>query len=54
MQREAEVKFMVLFSPPPNNIKVFCLIRGSHVWVLFWEGILESGREEGARRMRES
>ena len=29
------------------------LASGSHVWVLVWKGILESGREEGARQTRE-
>jgi hypothetical protein len=29
---------------------MLCPASGSHVWVLFWEDILESGREEGARR----
>ena len=36
-----------------DNIRccsLLCPASGSHVWVLFWESILESGREEGAKR----
>jgi hypothetical protein len=28
---------------------MLCPASDSHVWVLVWKGILESGREEGAR-----
>ena len=47
---------LVILWPSTNenqDPRVLCLASGSHVWVLFWKGILESGRDEGARRMRE-
>ena len=34
--------------------QLLCPASGSHVWVLVWKGILESGREEGVELRQDS